>query len=32
MEKQEGDVDFELFFGFQFTATEIPVSYSLTQP
>jgi len=27
-----GDVDFELFFGFQFTATEIPVSYSLTQP
>lgn len=25
-------VDFELFFGFQFTATEIPVSYSLTQP
>jgi len=27
-----GAVDFELFFGFQFTATEIPVSYSLTQP
>jgi hypothetical protein len=27
-----GNVEFELFFGFQFTATEIPVSYGLIQP
>ena len=27
-----GTVDFELFFGFQFTATELPLSYSLIQP
>ena len=27
-----GAVDFELFFGFQFTATEIPLNYTLTQP
>jgi hypothetical protein len=27
-----GNVDFELFWGFQFTATEIPLSYGLIQP
>jgi hypothetical protein len=28
----ESGVDFELFWGFNFTATEVPLSYSLTQP
>jgi hypothetical protein len=27
-----GNVNFELFWGFQFTATEVPLSYSLIQP
>ena len=27
-----GAVDFELFWGFNFTATEVPLSYSLIQP
>jgi hypothetical protein len=27
-----GNINFQLFFGFQFTATEIPLSYGLIQP